>query len=108
MLNSIRPCFIIDDLQTTIEFYTSRLGFKVLHKGGGEKGADDFWAFMVRDQVMISFKAITPDIHPQPNCSRHEWARWDAYIYLHQRSGRALRRIFWQKRSDASRTRRHS
>jgi hypothetical protein len=26
-------------------------------------------------------KAITPDIHPQPNSSRHEWARWDAYIY---------------------------
>jgi hypothetical protein len=25
-------------------------------------------------------KAITPEIHPQPNSSRHEWARWDAYI----------------------------
>lgn len=81
MLNSITPCFIVDDLKTTINFYESRLGFKVLHKGGGEKEADDFWAFMNRDQVMISFKAIMPDIHPQPNCSRHEWARWDAYIF---------------------------
>lgn len=81
MLNSITPCFIVDDLQATINFYESRLGFTVLHKGGGEKEADDFWAFMNRDQVMISFKAITPDMHPQPNSSRHEWARWDAYIF---------------------------
>ena len=36
---------------------------------------------MGRDQVMLTFKAITPEIHPQPNHSRHEWARWDAYIY---------------------------
>ncbi len=81
MLNSITPCFIVDDLQATIDFYESRLGFKVLHKGGGEKEADYFWVFMNRDQVMISFKAITPEIHPQPNSSRHEWARWDAYIF---------------------------
>jgi hypothetical protein len=27
------------------------------------------------------FKAITPDVHPQPNHSRHEWAAWDAYIF---------------------------
>ena len=30
---------------------------------------------------MISLKAIVPEIHPQPNYSRHEWARWDAYIH---------------------------
>jgi hypothetical protein len=30
---------------------------------------------------MISLKAIAPEIHPQPNHSRHEWARWDAYIH---------------------------
>jgi len=29
---------------------------------------------------MLMFKHITPEIHPQPNRSRHEWARWDAYI----------------------------
>ncbi len=29
---------------------------------------------------MLMFKAITPDIHPQPNHSRHAWAAWDAYI----------------------------
>ena len=26
-------------------------------------------------------KAILPDVLPVPNHMRHEWARWDAYIY---------------------------
>ncbi len=30
---------------------------------------------------MVRLKAIAPEIHPQPNHSRHEWARWDAYIH---------------------------
>jgi len=30
--------------------------------------------------VMLMFKGITPDIHPQPNSARHPWAAWDAYI----------------------------
>ena len=73
MLNCIAPFFIVDNLGETIEFYQAKLGFEVLYKG-------DFWAFMGRDGVMINFKAITPEIHPQPNHLRHEWARWDAYI----------------------------
>jgi catechol 2,3-dioxygenase-like lactoylglutathione lyase family enzyme len=80
MLNSITPFFIVDDLSETLEFYQSRLGFKLLYKGGGDEQCDDYWAFVGRDQVMISFKCITPEVHPQPNHSRHEWARWDAYI----------------------------
>lgn len=79
MLSSVTPFFIVDDLTETIQFYQSRLGFQVLHKGGDEQG--DFWAMLGRDQVMLMFKAITQDVHPQPNSSRHEWAAWDAYIY---------------------------
>ena len=26
-------------------------------------------------------KAVLPDVLPSPNRTRHEWARWDAYIY---------------------------
>jgi catechol 2,3-dioxygenase-like lactoylglutathione lyase family enzyme len=80
MLNSVTPFFIVDDLVKTLDFYQSKLGFKLLYKGGGDEPDGDFWAFVGRDQVMISFKAITPEIHPQPNHSRHEWARWDAYV----------------------------
>ena len=80
MLNSVTPFFIVDDLGTTLAFYQSRLGFSVLHKGGDGHG-NDFWAILGRDQVMLMFKHITPEVHPQPNRSRHEWAAWDAYIF---------------------------
>jgi hypothetical protein len=80
MLRSVTPFFIADDLAATIQFYQSRLGFQVRHKGGDGQG-DDFWAMVGRDEVMIMFKHITPDVHPQPNPVRHEWAAWDAYIF---------------------------
>ena len=79
MLNNITPFFIVDDLAKTLEFYQSRLSFNVLCKGGDENG--DFWAMVGRDNVTLMFKSITPDIHPQPNHARHEWARWDAYVF---------------------------
>jgi catechol 2,3-dioxygenase-like lactoylglutathione lyase family enzyme len=80
MLNSVIPLFIVDDLAETIQFYQSRLGFEVHHQGGDGKGAD-FWAMLGRDQVTLMFKHIGPDVHPQPNPSRHEWAAWDAYVF---------------------------
>ena len=84
-LNSVTPCFIVDNLQASLDFYQSKLGFEIAYKGGGtgddDGNGDDFWAFVRRDGVMISFKAIAPEIHPQPNHSRHQWARWDAYIH---------------------------
>ena len=79
MLNTAAPFFIVDDLEASIAFY-ARLGFEVRYKGGGEGKGPDFFAIVGRDRVMLMLKAITPDIHPQPNHTRHEWARWDAYI----------------------------
>lgn len=80
MLNSAAPFFIADDLGATILFYQAKLGFEVLYQGGGDGTGDDFFAIMGRDRVMLMFKAITPEVHPVPNHTRHEWARWDAYI----------------------------
>src|SRR5581483_10441250 len=80
MLNSVAPFFIVDHLASSIEFYRSKLGFEVLYKGGGEGGGEDYYGIMGRDRVVIMLKAITPEVHPQPNRTRHEWARWDAYI----------------------------
>jgi len=79
-LNSVTPFFIVDDLGTTVEFYQSRLGFHVLHTGGDGHG-NNFWTIIGRDQVMLMFKHITPEVHPLLNHSRHEWAAWDAYIF---------------------------
>lgn len=80
MLNSITPFFIVDNLDATIRFYQTQLGFEVLYKGGGDREVSDYWAFVGRDRVMIMLKAIAPNVHPQPNSARHEWARWDAYV----------------------------
>ena len=80
-LNSIVPFFIVDDLQSSLDFY-HKLGFEVASRGGGDgQGDKDFWGIVQRDNVMIMLKAIAPQIHPQPNSSRHEWARWDAYVH---------------------------
>jgi catechol 2,3-dioxygenase-like lactoylglutathione lyase family enzyme len=81
MLHSVSPFLIVDDLDATLAFYQSKLGFDVRYKGGGDGEGPDFFAMVGRDQVSFMVKAITPDVHPQPNYSRHEWARWDAYIY---------------------------
>ena len=80
-LNTIAPFFIVDDLQTSLDFYRSKLGFEVTYTGGGDGDGDDFFGIVERDRVMIMLKAITPEIHPQPNHSRHKWARWDAYVH---------------------------
>jgi catechol 2,3-dioxygenase-like lactoylglutathione lyase family enzyme len=80
-LHSIVPFFIVENLQASLDFYQSKLGFEIAHKGGGNGQCEDFWAFVRRDGVMVNLKQIAPEIHPQPNHSRHEWARWDAYIY---------------------------
>jgi catechol 2,3-dioxygenase-like lactoylglutathione lyase family enzyme len=80
MLNLVAPCFIVDDLNATIAFYQSKLGFNVLHKGGSDGTDEDYFAIMGRDRIMLMFKAVAPGVHPQPNRLRHEWAPTDAYI----------------------------
>ena len=77
-LASIRPSFIVKDLQASITYYRERLGFQLDFQGPDE-GA--FWAGVSRDGIGIMLKAITPEVLPRPNHTRHEWARWDAYIY---------------------------
>jgi catechol 2,3-dioxygenase-like lactoylglutathione lyase family enzyme len=80
-LHSIAPFFVVDDLQRSLDFYQSKLGFEITYTGGRDGQGEDFWGIVQRDGVMLMLKAIAPEIHPQPNHSRHEWARWDAYIY---------------------------
>ena len=77
-LTSIRPSFIVKDLQTSITYYRERLGFQL-----DFQGPDDgpFWAGVSRDGVGIMLKAVAPDVLPRPNHARHEWAPPDAHIY---------------------------
>jgi catechol 2,3-dioxygenase-like lactoylglutathione lyase family enzyme len=76
-LNFITPFFIVSNIKDSVAFYVSKLGFEVLYMG---PEGDPFWAMVGRGPVSIMLKAIADDIKPVPNHSRHEWARWDAYI----------------------------
>ena len=77
-LHSIRPFFIVKDLQASIAYYRDRLGFQVDFQG---PAGDLYYAGVSRDGIGIMLKAIMPEVFPQPNHTRHEWARWDASIY---------------------------
>jgi uncharacterized glyoxalase superfamily protein PhnB len=78
-LTHIWPFFIISDIKDSIDFYVKKLGFEVQYIG---PEGDPFWAIVGRDNISIMLKAITPDIKPVPNHTRHEWAAWDAYIHV--------------------------
>ncbi|MBS1530346.1 MAG: VOC family protein [Bacteroidetes bacterium] len=77
-LNFIWPFFIVENLKVSVAFYVDKLGFEVRFIGPDKE--DPFWAIVGRDNISIMLKAITRDIKPIPNHTRHEWARWDAYI----------------------------
>ena len=77
-LVSICPFFIVKDLDASIAFYRDRLGFKLEFKGPAD---GPYYAGVTRDNAGIMLKSISPEILPQPNHTRHPWARWDAYIY---------------------------
>jgi catechol 2,3-dioxygenase-like lactoylglutathione lyase family enzyme len=76
-LDYIAPFFIVRDVIPSIAFYKDRLGFEVAFLGPDD---DPYFAMLRRDDVWLILKAITPEVQPIPNPSRHEWARWDAYI----------------------------
>jgi hypothetical protein len=77
-LTSISPFFIVKDLQVSISYYIERFGFQLDFQGPDD---GSYYARVSRDGIGIMLKAILPDVLPQPNHTRHEWARWDAYIY---------------------------
>jgi hypothetical protein len=77
-LTSISPFFIVKDLQASIGHYRERFGFQLDFQGPDD---DPYYGRVSRDGIGIMLKAVLPDVLPQPNHTRHEWARWDAYIY---------------------------
>lgn len=76
-LTYISPFFIVSKLKDSVAFYVNKLGFKILYMG---PEGDPFFAMVGRDQISIMLKEIAEDIKPIPNHTRHEWARWDAFI----------------------------
>jgi hypothetical protein len=76
-LTYISPFFIVENLENSVSFYVKKLGFKIRYTGPDN---DPYWAIVGRDNISIMLKAIAEDIKPVPNHTRHQWARWDAYI----------------------------
>ncbi len=77
-LVSITPFFIVADLQASVAHYVERFGFELDFQG---PPGDAYYGQVRRDGIAIMLKTILPEILPCPNHTRHEWARWDAYIY---------------------------
>ena len=77
-LVSITPFFIVKDLQASIAYYIERFGFQLDFQGPED---DVYYARVSRDGIGVMLKTILPDVLPVPNHTRHEWARWDAYVY---------------------------
>ena len=77
-LASISPFFIVKNLQASISHYIERFGFQLDFQG---PAGDPYYGHVSRDGIGVMLKAILPDVLPQPNHTRHRWARWDAYIY---------------------------
>ena len=78
-LEKIHPFFIVKNLADAIDFYNQKLGFETDLLIPED---DPFFAIVSRDNVRILLKHITPDTLPVPNHTRHEWARWDAFILV--------------------------
>jgi predicted lactoylglutathione lyase len=77
-LVSISPFFIVKNLQVSTAYYIDCLGFQVDFQG---PDGEPYYSGVSRDGIAIMLKAIRPGVLPQPNNTRHEWARWDGYIY---------------------------
>ena len=77
-LESISPFFIVKDLKASVAHYVDRFGFQLDFEGPPD---GLYYAHVSRDGIGIMLKAISREVLPVPNHTRHPWARWDAYIY---------------------------
>ncbi len=78
-LGAISPCFIVSDVPRAIGFYQERLGFELRYSAPAE---EPFFAIVGRDSIQIFLKSVSDEITAQPNHTRHEWASWDAFVYV--------------------------
>ena len=78
-IEEIAPFFIVENLAASVGFYNQKLGFETDLLVPED---DPFFGIVSRDNVRILLKHVTEFIHPVPNHTRHEWAKWDAFIWV--------------------------
>ena len=77
MLGTVSPLFVVSDVLRSVAFYRDALGFEVRALIPEDY---PFFAIVGRDGAQLLLKCVAPDVQPQPNPSRHPWARWDAFV----------------------------
>ena len=78
-LGHISPFFIVDDLARAVRFYEERLGFEIRFLTPTDS---PFFAIVGRDSVQVYLKAVGGTIGALPNHKRHEFALWDAFVFV--------------------------
>jgi catechol 2,3-dioxygenase-like lactoylglutathione lyase family enzyme len=78
-LGGISPFFLVDDVSRAVRFYRERLGFELRF---AEPADAPFFAIVGRDGTQLFLKCVSESVHPQPNPTRHEWAAWDAFVFV--------------------------
>ena len=73
------PFFIIRELRVSLEHYEAKLGFNCRYRAPQQA---PFFAIIARGSAQIMLKAVCAEVDPLPNHKRHEWAPWDAFIYV--------------------------
>jgi catechol 2,3-dioxygenase-like lactoylglutathione lyase family enzyme len=73
----ISPCFIVQNAPAALSFYRDQLGFQITHQ---EPADAPFFGIVQRGSAMVMLKDV--GVPALPNFKRHEWARWDAYLYV--------------------------
>ena len=73
------PLFIVSNVEEAVKFYVEQLGFECRTRVP-EKIS--LFAIVGRGSAQLMLKFIDETIEPLPNPQRHEWARWDAFIYV--------------------------
>jgi catechol 2,3-dioxygenase-like lactoylglutathione lyase family enzyme len=74
---AISPFFIVSDVDQTIAFYCDKLGFETRFK---QPDPGPFFGIVGREGAQIFVKS-DKDVAPLPNCQRHPYMRWDAFVY---------------------------
>ncbi|HEX6638361.1 MAG TPA: VOC family protein [Steroidobacteraceae bacterium] len=73
----ISPIFLVRNTPASLAFYRDQLGFSVTHQDDPESPV---FGIVQRGGAMLMFKDV--GVPAMPNLQRHEWARWDAYLYV--------------------------
>ena len=87
-LGNISPFFIVSDIRRAVRFY-EQLGFEPRVVAPEQ---EPFFAIVGRDSVQVYLKNVSDGSHtiePQPNHTRHEWAPWDAFVFVADPDGLA-------------------